>query len=226
MLRRFPHHLEHLLHKRQRHPSVEEVRLRVHEYDSRIAPASGDVKSVFVDGDPEAGAGGSRVAVGLVLGRAHGLQTLRHREVVAAPGDAIAPGGGIPRRLCPLHGSVVRHQITSPEGYLVERSFGGPLPGCGRSVSLGRPWSLPARWRWWRGLTVRCRELAAIVPVIVDVGLAGPRWIGHVVGQRAMVVGAMGCATMVNASSPSAVRMWVACRTMRRAWDRQVRFAS
>jgi hypothetical protein len=37
-----------------------------------------------------------------------------------------------------------------------------PLPGCGRSVSLGRPRS-SAVSRWWRrDLTVRLRELAAI----------------------------------------------------------------
>jgi hypothetical protein len=44
--------------------------------------------------------------------------------------------------------------------------------------------------------------------------------------QRVMVVGAAGWATMVNASSPSPVRMCVLCRTIRRACDRQARFAS
>lgn len=30
-------------------------------------------------------------------------------------------------------------------------------------------------WRWWRDLTAHLKELAALVPVIVDVGLAGTR---------------------------------------------------
>ena len=54
---------------------------------------------------PEARPGRARVAVVLVLRCAHGLEPLGQRQrvaVVAARGDAVAPGGGVPRGLGPL----------------------------------------------------------------------------------------------------------------------------
>ena len=99
-----------------------------------------------------------------------------------------------------------------------------PLPGCGRSFSLDRPWS-PTMLSVVARSDSEPMELAAVVPVIAEAGL--PVLVsGFSQCQRAMVVGAVGWAMMVKASSPRPVRMWVACRTMRRAWDRQARFAS
>jgi hypothetical protein len=48
----------------------------------------------------------------------------------------------------------------------------------------------------------------------------------HPCRHRVTMVGAAGCAMMVNASSPSSVSTCTAWRTMRRAWDRVARLAS
>ena len=100
-----------------------------------------------------------------------------------------------------------------------------PLPGVRPLILIGPSAVIDGGRRWWRGLTVGRWSWPRLVPVIAEIGLPVPVF-GFSQRQRAMVVGAAGWAMTVNASSPRLVRMWVACRTIRRAWDRQARFAS
>ena len=80
--------------------------------------------------DAEAGAGGARVAVVLVLRRAHRLEPLgqRHRvAVVAAGGDAVAAGDGVPGGLGPLDRRSICHRGLLTCGFLTAIvTYAGP----------------------------------------------------------------------------------------------------
>jgi hypothetical protein len=100
----------------------------------------------------------------------------------------------------------------------------GLTPGGGvRPLSLIRPSAEP-EVRRWRGLTSACLELAAKVDPIAM--MTCPFTSVPAGCHRAIMVGASGWAMMVKASSPSSVRMCIAWRTMRRAWDSEARLAS
>lgn len=95
-----------------------------------------------------------------------------------------------------------RQMMLLPGDMMIDGVFPRPRGG-GRSVSIGRPRRRGSVWRC-RGLTVRRRELATLDSLFATSAcpVAAPA-----PGQsRATVVGARGCAVMVNASSPRSVR--------------------
>jgi hypothetical protein len=73
---RLGHDIEDLADEVGRHLSVEEVAHAVDEDDPRLAPAAWHVERLRVDRDAEAGPGGARVAITLVLGVAIALSRL------------------------------------------------------------------------------------------------------------------------------------------------------
>ena len=90
-----------------RYPGVEQVAHRVHEHSPALSPVVRLLERAGVDGEAEAGAAGARVAVGLVLGLAYGLQPLGPREgvaVVTPRRGPVAPSRRVPGRLRPLDG--------------------------------------------------------------------------------------------------------------------------
>ncbi len=95
---------------------VEQVTHRIDEDDPRLSPGSREVEDRGMDRELETRTRRARVAVLLVLVRAHGLQPLGESQrvtVVTPCRYTITPGRRIPGRLSPLDSAVISHTGSS-----------------------------------------------------------------------------------------------------------------
>lgn len=89
MLGRIRDDSEDLVDEIQGHPGVNQVAHRVDEHDERQSPFVGIAESADMGGDAETGTAGPRVAVVLVLGLPHRLQSLRQGQRVKAASEVV-----------------------------------------------------------------------------------------------------------------------------------------
>jgi hypothetical protein len=190
---------------------MEQVAHRVHEDDAGLPPSKGNHQGIGVRRDPKARPAGPRIAVGLVLRVAHGLEPLRQRErlAVVAPGrHAIAPGRWVPGGLGPLDRASVGHTPTLADRTLVRRKPPGHVFGHGPGRRApGVEGRLP-----WNHMTAR---LAPNFTTNTPRTVAHRRTSSNIAGLPAE--GPLTCSRRSGALCPgggrSRIRTWVALAT-------------
>src|ERR1700683_1236353 len=113
MLRRLGNHFENILDIANRHLRMEQVTHAINEDCAWSSPAPGEIQGVGMERPAKSGAWRPRVAIVLILGLAHRLQSFGEGEGIAAVtpwARFVASSCWIPSRLCPLDVALVTHR--------------------------------------------------------------------------------------------------------------------